>query len=176
MQSSIYKNAECLAAFCSLPDEVDAMPVIGRALLDKKNVLLPRVLPNTNQMEFYQLDGENLFAAAGKKKDFCLESALLERTEVNSWGIREPLLTLPMAEKEKFLPRTAILVPGLAFSKDGRRLGRGKGFYDRFLRELLEKNGAFRREGKICGYCFDFQIADDIPIEENDVLMHEVFF
>ncbi len=164
LNSSIYKDAECVAAFFSLPDEVDALPIIARAFLDKKRVLLPRVVAGSNEMDFYEL------APLG------IASALAAQTEANAWGIREPLKTLPLIEKKDFPARAAILVPGLAFAKDGRRLGRGKGFYDRYLAELVAANPAFARDGKICGYCMAAQIMDNVPMQENDVLMQALFY
>mgnify|MGYP002855735142 CR=1 FL=1 len=175
INSTIYKNADCLAAFYSLPDEIDTLPIIARFFLDKKRVFLPRIVFGSNQMEFYEI-ASPFDLANNSALILAVKAALEAQTEPNAWKIREPLLSLPTIEKKKMPARTAILVPGLAFSKDGRRLGRGKGFYDRYLSELMKKNEAFRREGKICGYCFDFQIVDDIPIEENDVLMQAVFF
>ena len=157
LNSSIYKNAECVAAFLSLPDEIDTLPIIERAFMDKKRVLLPRVVPGSNAMDFYEL------------------SAIEAQTDVNAWGIREPLETLALVGKEGFPARAAILVPGLAFCKDGRRLGRGKGFYDRYLSELLAANPAFAAQGKICGYCFSEQIFSDIPTQESDVRVQAVF-
>lgn len=164
LQSSIYKSAECVAAFFSLPEEADTLPIIARAFMDKKRVLLPRVVPGSNAMDFYELAAPVLGL-----------QSLDAQTEVNAWGIREPLATLPLIPKEKIPARTAILVPGLAFAKDGRRLGKGKGFYDRYLSELLAANPSFAAQGKICGYCMAIQVAEDVPTEENDVLMQEVF-
>jgi 5-formyltetrahydrofolate cyclo-ligase len=54
-----------------------------------------------------------------------------------------------------------ILVPGLAFSSDGRRLGRGGGFYDRFLATLSPRTTRL-------GVCFSFQLVDDLPTESHD--------
>ncbi len=60
-----------------------------------------------------------------------------------------------------------ILAPGLAFSKDRHRLGRGGGFFDRLL--------AGRAAGAIkVGVCFSFQLLDAIPAESHDVLMNAV--
>ena len=164
LDSSVYKDAECVAAFCSMPDEIDTLPVLEQAALDGKTILLPRVVAGSNEMDFYELAAPV----------FGLQS-LLVQTEVNAWGIREPLLSLPRVPKEAIPAKTAILVPGLAFAKDGRRLGRGKGFYDRYLSELLAANNAFAREGKICGYCLRSQIFDNVPTEENDVRVQLVF-
>ncbi|QDK37083.1 5-formyltetrahydrofolate cyclo-ligase [Bdellovibrio sp. NC01] len=56
-----------------------------------------------------------------------------------------------------------LLIPGLAFNKDGRRLGKGKGFYDRALENF---------SGLKVGICFDFQISQQtLPFEEHDVRM-----
>jgi 5-formyltetrahydrofolate cyclo-ligase len=60
-----------------------------------------------------------------------------------------------------------ILVPGLAFSKDRHRLGRGGGFFDRLLGG--RGSGAFK-----LGICFSFQILDAIPIEAHDILMDAI--
>lgn len=55
-----------------------------------------------------------------------------------------------------------IIVPGLGFSPDGKRLGRGKGFYDRYL----EKSSAIK-----IGVAFEMQVKEDIPTDPHDVLM-----
>ncbi len=55
-----------------------------------------------------------------------------------------------------------LLIPGLAFSPKGFRLGRGGGYYDRYLLDY---------KGKKIGICFHEQFIDDVPIEEHDQLM-----
>ncbi|MEY2466031.1 MAG: 5-formyltetrahydrofolate cyclo-ligase, partial [Verrucomicrobiota bacterium] len=57
-------------------------------------------------------------------------------------------------------PLDLILVPGVAFELHGRRLGRGKGFYDRLLADM---------RGTTCGVAFDEQIVAEIPVEPHDV-------
>ena len=57
------------------------------------------------------------------------------------------------------------LIPGLAFDAQGHRLGRGKGYYDRFL-------SAFR--GKTIGVCFDFQKVAEVPVDAHDVAVDRV--
>lgn len=58
------------------------------------------------------------------------------------------------------------IIPGVSFDKNGNRLGRGKGYYDRLLPQLHSYN---------VGICFDFQVSDEIPIESFDKPMHEVW-
>ena len=58
-----------------------------------------------------------------------------------------------------------ILVPGVAFDKSGNRLGRGKGYYDK----VLKQTGAYK-----LGVCFDFQLVERVPVEPHDVKMDRV--
>ena len=73
------------------------------------------------------------------------------------------------SESELHLPETIdlILVPGLAFSKDRHRLGRGGGFFDRLLAGRAKD--AFK-----LGICFSFQLLDQVPIEGHDIVMDAV--
>jgi 5-formyltetrahydrofolate cyclo-ligase len=61
----------------------------------------------------------------------------------------------------------AILVPGLAFTKTGQRLGRGGGFYDRYLASLPAQTIKI-------GVCFGLQIVETLPIEPHDQRVHAV--
>jgi len=75
----------------------------------------------------------------------------------------------PKPENELHLPENIdlVLVPGLAFSTDRHRLGRGGGFFDR----LLGGKGA---QAFKLGICFSFQLVDSIPAEGHDVIMDAV--
>jgi 5-formyltetrahydrofolate cyclo-ligase len=75
----------------------------------------------------------------------------------------------PKSEGDLHLPDEIdlIVVPGLAFSKDKQRLGRGGGFFDRLLAGRAK--GAFK-----LGLCFGFQLVDEIPTEAHDVIMDAV--
>lgn len=79
-----------------------------------------------------------------------------------AFNIREP--------KEKILcPKASIetvVVPGIAFDKSGNRMGFGKGCYDMFLE-------GFR--GVKVGFCYDFQIAEELPCTEKDIAMDYIF-
>lgn len=74
-----------------------------------------------------------------------------------AFGVREPSPGAPQVSP------TIVLVPGLAFSRDFHRLGYGKGFYDRVLKEL-------RAQGPVqaWGVCFGFQLHDSVPTEAHD--------
>ena len=73
-------------------------------------------------------------------------------------------------EKQKIL----MLVPGRAFTKDGRRLGRGKGFYDIYFSRLAEYS--FYKDIKKSGVCLACQLLADLPVTPDDILMDDVFY
>jgi 5-formyltetrahydrofolate cyclo-ligase len=85
-------------------------------------------------------------------------------------GRRIPEILIPQNPKNGLqLPDKVdlILVPGLAFSRNGRhRLGRGGGFFDRLL---TERANVFK-----IGICFSFQVLDDVPVEAHDVVMNAI--
>lgn len=143
-----YKICELLLCFISLNDEINTDLILKTALLQKKTVAVPRVISAT-EMDFFLL-----------KNELPLENQLTK----GSFGILEPAGFL-----EKISPdflgtkKTVTLLPGLAFDKTGFRLGRGKGYYDRYL----------SRTGNaidlpLSGFCFDFQLVESVPHDEHD--------
>lgn len=131
IKSPLYKNAEFIAAYLALGNEVDLGAVINRAFADGKRVCVP--VTEGKEMYFSEVYREDVY-------DF------------GNFGIREPKI------KRKTDGADLILVPGLAFMRDGSRLGWGGGYYDR-----MRNNGAVR-----IGVCYDFQIRDDIKTEPHD--------
>jgi 5-formyltetrahydrofolate cyclo-ligase len=81
------------------------------------------------------------------------------------YGIYEPAIKRSIRLKDLDL----VIVPGVAFDKKGRRLGRGKGYYDRFLKRLTKDTLSF-------GLAFDFQILPSIPAAAHDVSVSKVIF
>lgn len=151
MESEVYKNASVVLAYMALPDEVDLSLVIDDALAAGKKVFIPRIVPGTNLMDFFQVtDG----AKAG----------------VGSYGILEPQEDWPKFDFEQEQGgQTLVLTPGRAFTLEGARLGRGKGFYDTFFGDL--------KKSAVClaGVCFSCQVVDELPIESHDKKMDLLF-
>ena len=128
--------------YSALPDEVPTQILMDELVAQGKTVLLPRVISDTD-MELHRYTG---------KQDL----------QTGAYGILEPT-------GEPFTDYKAIdiaIVPGMAFDAEGHRLGRGKGYYDRFLSRVpyLYK----------IGLCFSWQMVDHIPCDEHDVVMDEV--
>ena len=63
----------------------------------------------------------------------------------------------------------------MAFGSKGQRLGHGMGFYDIYLSSLKKKCAQNNCELFLAGLCFDFQIKENIPVDENDIFMDSVF-
>jgi len=126
-----------IMAYWALPDEVQTQHWITKNTA-KYTILLPVI--NNNELIVKPFTGiENM-------------------QKVPPFGILEPL-----GEAFKNLAEIEIiLVPGMAFDRKGFRMGRGKGYYDKFL----PKTSAIR-----VGLCFNFQLLDKIPTDEYDAQM-----
>ena len=131
----VWQTASSVCAFCALFGEPDLLTPWP----EKKAVALPRV-------------------EGGELSMRCTSSA--NELSRGRFGILEP----SAAALESPGGWDLILVPGLAFDRNGGRLGRGRGYYDRFLSRHHE---AFR-----VGVCFDEQIVDAVPCEAHDLRMH----
>ncbi|WP_372752721.1 5-formyltetrahydrofolate cyclo-ligase [Labilibaculum sp.] len=83
--------------------------------------------------------------------------------EGENYGILEPVGPVFMKEDEIDL----IVVPGIAFDRENNRMGRGKAYYDRLLKSL----SAYK-----LGLCFDFQMLEQVPVDEHDIKMDEIVF
>ena len=138
-------DAKTIVAYYSLPDEVDTHTLIDDLLADGKTVYLPRVIDDEN-MVLCRYTG-----AASLKQ--------------GAFGIMEPF-GAPISAREVI---DVVLVPGMAFDAEGHRLGRGKGYYDRFLSSLSQPYP------KLIGVCFDFQKVDVVPTEPCDISVDVVF-
>lgn len=103
---------------------------------------------------------------AGEQMEF-VEVAKIEDLVAAAWNpwVREPALEASQIVDPSQI--TLMLVPGLAFTRQGERLGRGGGYYDRFLAQLP-------RETTKLGVCFDVQLVAALPSESHDVRMNAV--
>ena len=135
-------DRQTVMAYWPLPDEVDIRPLIKHLVAEGHTVLLPKVLDNEH-MEL---------------RHYRSETDLAE----GAFHIMEPVGN-PFIDYDQI---DLALIPGMAFDAAGHRLGRGRGYYDRFL-------AAHPHLSKI-GVCFPFQRVAEVPTEEYDVCMDEV--
>lgn len=135
-------GARVVALFSPLPDEPYIAPLIEE-LSKNMLVVLPRV--EGDIMQFYSYTSGSV--------------------SLGSFGIMEPEGTGLIEPWEI----DAMVVPGVAFTADGARMGRGKGFYDKYLSQE-----GFRAL-KI-GVCYPVQLVESLPVEEHDVKMDVVIY
>lgn len=133
--TAAFQLAEKILMYHSLPDELETHRFLSK-WKDRKKFFLPRV--NGVNLEILPYDESRL--------------------EIGSFHIEEPKgdEIHPVDEIE------VIIVPGVAFDREGHRMGRGKGFYDR----LLETAKATK-----IGIAYDFQMLDTVPTDPHDVAM-----
>ncbi len=132
-------HSEVVMVFLSLPNEIDTTGVVLKAWQDHKRVLAPKISWEQRRMMPTEIRS--------------LTSDLVE----TSMGLREPISGTP-------IPISIIdmvIVPGLAFDEKGDRLGRGRGFYDRFLAHPEFK-------GASCAFAFEDQLLSDVPVGPLD--------
>lgn len=136
------KSAKTIMLYHSLPDEVDTHTIVDSLLMSGKTILLPSVT-GEGTMELHRYNGPN-------------------DLQIGAYGIMEPTGEL----YTDYANIDLAVVPGVAFDHDGNRMGRGKGYYDRFLPLVPQ---AYK-----LGICFTFQKVDSIPTDEHDIRMDEV--
>lgn len=130
-------EAQVVMAYYSLHDEVCTHQLIDALVAEGKTVVLPRVV-DAERMELRRYTGIQ--------------------------DLREGALHVMEPQGELYTDYARIdivLVPGVAFDASGRRLGRGRGYYDRFFQQL---SGV-----RLIGVCFDFQKLPEVPVDVFDV-------
>lgn len=133
LEESVYRQAERIFLYVGVGREINTHSLIENAVQAGKIVALPKSGPN-GVMKFYRYDGE---IAQGR------------------FGIPEPQTT------EELIPRPGdlMIVPGLAFTADGLRLGQGGGYYDRYLSQ---------HSCVTVGLCRQIVLFEELPVEWND--------
>lgn len=135
-----FDKASVVMMFLSLPEEVDTARAILTAFQEDKTVLVPSVV----------WEGRHIIPLT-------IESLDCEMKH-DDHGLRHPKHGEPMPASEIDL----VIVPGIGFDDQGNRLGRGGGFYDRFL-----SRDGFR--GVTCGLAFEEQVVKEVPVAEHDI-------
>ena len=143
VETKQYRNAETIYGYLPYNQEVRTVPMLERALADGKRVAVPKVYGE--EMRFIYLTD-------------------LSHVEKGYAGIPEPIADGPVAND----PNALVLMPGLAFDKEGHRIGYGGGFYDKFL--------AAEPNHPTVALCYDFQMVDAIPTDAYDIPVDKVLW
>ncbi|MCR5004180.1 MAG: 5-formyltetrahydrofolate cyclo-ligase [Bacteroidales bacterium] len=134
--------AKVVMAFHPLPDEIDILPVLSALSGMGKTVLLPEVIGPREMWAREYDDGKNM--SKGYFNIFIPKGRVF--LEVDKIDV--------------------VICPGIAFDREGHRLGRGKGFYDSFLKDV-------QNAVKI-GIGYPFQLVEHVPVEPYDILMDKL--
>ena len=138
IDSDYFKNAQQILVFSSTDDEFDTKLIIESCRNENKKVFYPLCTDSNGNMKFFQV---NSF------KDLAL----------GMYGIYEPK---PYCIEYKPQENDVIIVPCLSVDKNGYRIGYGKGYYDRFLKDF---NGV-----SICP-CYEELVANTLPTDKYDI-------
>ncbi|MDD4201856.1 MAG: 5-formyltetrahydrofolate cyclo-ligase [Candidatus Omnitrophica bacterium] len=147
LSSEEFLNNRVIMFYVSMAEEVDTWTMIKEAIDAGKTVAVPYNLKETNDMVPVKI--------RDLKKDL----------EKGSYGIYQPKNKddnkVPLKDIE------LVIVPGVAFDTNKNRLGRGKGYYDKFLKKLPKKTVTI-------GLCFDFQIVKNLPVDHFDLPVDKI--
>ena len=134
-----WRSARSVLFYAPLTDELDLSPLWEHALSAGKTVALPRFNQEADDYSAYAV------------------SSLTDPLAQGKFGIPEPgadSSPIPLNQLD------LIMVPGVAFDPSGRRIGRGRGYYDRILAKV---------RGTKCGVAYEQQILAEVPVEPHDV-------
>ena len=137
---SRFAGASSVMLYMPMRSELDVTPLAMTALSQGKRVSVPRA------------DAET-----GTLTPIGVESVDADAMPADAMGVRTPACGPEVAPESLDL----VVVPGVAFDRSGRRLGRGAGYYDRFLSRLSPHTAT-------AGICFDEQLVDAVPHGEHD--------
>ena len=143
-ESKYYKEAKNIFIYISYDSEINTKEIINKALIDNKRVYVPRTEFKTRLMD-------------------AVEIASLDNLIESEYGILEPAMEEPHIEPDEL---DLIVVPGVAFDRNGGRMGYGAGFYDRYFKRISKDR---MEKIKKLALAYDFQILEKIPMDEQDV-------
>ncbi len=157
-EDAVWKNAGSVGLYMALPQEVPTIALVERAWQEGKQVYLP--LCHKKQR------GEMDFIACLGQEDLAL----------GAYNIMEPTEEAAARSGAKLIPDAntgqldILLVPGVAFDKQGYRIGFGGGYYDRFLQRLLCAEP--KAKTRCIGMALAWQIVEKVPYDTWDIPMH----
>ena len=138
-----YLEARAVLAYMNFGAEFASELFVARVLADGKRLALPKVNHHTNQLDLYWVEDMETQLAAGL------------------WGMREPVVE--RCERLETLNEVEFaLLPGVAFTRDGARLGYGGGFYDKLLARMESRPA-------LIAAAFELQLVEQLPQETTDI-------
>lgn len=157
-----YRRACCVLAYWPMGDELPIVPLLQGMLEAGKAIYLPRIDDNKEGMVFrlWKKPG-----APRQSPDAQQETGLKNGLESGNMGFFQPSDKASAWNREIHLP-ALMLVPGLGFTRQGARLGRGGGYYDRFLEA--------HQELPTLGACLEEQLRKHLPTNDDDAVLEYI--
>lgn len=143
-ESKYYKEAKNIFIYISYESEIDTKDIINKAFNDNKKIYVPRTEFKTRLMD-------------------AVEIKSLDNLVKSEYGILEPSVKEPHIDPNEL---DLIVVPGVAFDRDGGRMGYGAGFYDRYFKKISNDN--IKRIVKLA-LAYDFQVLEEVPMNAQDI-------
>lgn len=143
--SSVFESAQSILVYFDFSYEISTELIIRQALLLGKSVAAPVTKRGEQLIQAYPID-------------------CVEQVHIGDFGMREPLSIGEPIAVEAF---DLVIMPGLAFTHQGDRLGYGGGYYDRYL--LHSKPSTVTM-----ALAYDFQLVSDIPVQAFDIRVHRI--
>ncbi|XP_006888309.1 PREDICTED: 5-formyltetrahydrofolate cyclo-ligase [Elephantulus edwardii] len=154
---SQYQKSRRVAVFLSMQDEIETEEIIKDIFRQGKTCFIPRYQFQSSHMDMVKLASPE-------------EISLLPKT---SWNIHQPAAGELREEALSTGGLDLIFMPGLGFDKHGNRLGRGKGYYDNYLKRCLQQQEV---KPYTLALAFKEQICPQVPVDENDMKVDEVLY
>lgn len=142
MSSDYYKCANTIFTFVSFGSEVDTHGLIAKALKDGKTIAVPKIKTKEQGIEVFQISD-------------------LGDLKPGYYGILEPVDGCPTVKSDEF---DLILMPGVAFDRQGGRVGYGAGYYDRYL-------AAAKKAVTKIALGYSLQLVEHVPTDYFDILI-----
>ncbi|XP_055946422.1 5-formyltetrahydrofolate cyclo-ligase-like [Argiope bruennichi] len=158
LQSKKYQESQRISVYLSRDIEIDTRAVLADIFRSGKECFIPRYDSKSMAMDMVKLNS---------LQDY-------ENLPVTSWNIKQPNYSDPnLQDALSTGGLDLIIVPGIGFTKEGHRIGNGKGYYDSYLQMCKEKLG---NRFSTVALAFREQVVSSIPISEHDVLIDEVIY
>ncbi len=142
IESKVYKEAKSIFIYISFGSEVETRNIIEDAFITGKRVYVPKTNKKLKEMIAVEINNFN-------------------NMTVDKWGILEPATVDNNNIGKTF---DLIIVPGVAFDRNGNRIGYGGGYYDKYINNLRDKH-------KLLALAYNVQIVNNIESEIHDIII-----
>lgn len=151
-----YLKSKRVSIYLSMDNEIDTLDILKHLFNNQKHVFIPRYSGKLGRMDMVRINSW---------EDY-------ESLPVTRWNIKQPSMKDAREDALETGGLDLVIAPGVAFTKDGRRLGHGKGYYDAFLSRAHLPSG----HPYTIALAFKEQVLDHVPVSPKDVIINDILF